>query len=173
MNKRIAKKLEKLYWGTYNAERLRKVKMRVFRKKNRLDRKAVEIAKKIHCAVRNCSLWEKYMSIDEFEFDGAEFCEMKCLLSAIRKAIIDNYPIENTYLHEIPYGDNQMLIVDFVNKDDYDDYHLHKKDVGIRGISFYCYYDRLFAQPVKDVDEGGSINSYEVDTCQEAESVSR
>lgn len=180
--KRIAKKLQKIYWGKCSAEHLRKVKMRVFRKKNKLDCKAVEIAKKIYYTpyflsteenkiikANTCSLWEKYMAIDELEV--GDFEQMKCLLSAIRKAIMDGFLIENTYLHEIPFSDNEVLVVDFVNKDDYDDYHWHKKDVDIRSINFYCYYDRLYAQPVKDVYENGIIKSYEVKTCQEAVSV--
>ena len=180
--KRILKKHRKIYWGECSEEHLRKVKMRVFRKKNKLDCKAVEIAKKIHYApyfwsvdknetikADTSSMWEKYMTIDEL--DGFDFREMKDLLSAIRKAILDGYPIENTYLHEIPYGNTGMLVVDFVNKDDYDDFHWHKKNVEIRSICFFCYSDKLFAQPVKMVEEDGIINSYEVKTCQEAESV--
>lgn len=181
-NKRITKKLQKIYWGRCSTEHLRKAKMRVFRKKNKLDCKAVEIAKKIHYApyfwspVKNetikadtSSLWEKYMEI--YELDVIEFREMKGLLSVIRKAILDDYPIENTYLHEIPYKNNQMLVAYFVNKDDYDDWHWHKKNVDIRSIRFDCYFNKLFAQPVKEVEEDGMINIYEVKTCQEAESV--
>lgn len=176
-NKRITKKLQKIYRGECSAEHLKKLKMRAFRKRNKLDCKAVEIAKKIHfypyfwsedksdvIKADTCSLWEKYMAVNKF--DECDFREMKCLLSAIRKAITDRFSIENTYLHEIPFSDNQMIVADFVNKDDCD-----KKSVDIRGISFYCYYDKLFAQPVKTVEEDGITNSYEVKTCQEAETV--
>ena len=182
-NKRIAKKLEKFYWEyfTDNTGRMRKIeKMRFFRKKSKIDRKAIAISKKIHdvpysssekgTVKRNTlSIWKSYM----LDFDDINCREFKALLSAIRKAIADGFPIENTYLHEIPFANNEMIVADFVNKDDYDDCCWHKKDVDIRSISFECYYDRLFAQPVKDVYEGGSIHSYEVDTCQEAESVWR
>lgn len=185
-NKRITKKLQKICWGEFSAERLRKVKMRVFRKKNKLDCKAVEIAKKIYpvpyafsqeengvIKVDTWSLWERYMEV-YMRIDDLEVCEirqMKGLLSAIRKAIKDGFPIENTYLHEIPFEDNEMLVAYFVNKDDLDNYHLHKKDDDIRSVCFYCYYDKLFAQPVKEVEGTGGINSYEVKTCQEAISV--
>ena len=185
--KRITKKLEKFYWEycTDSTGRLRKMEeIRAFQKKSKLDRKAVDIAKKIYTApyrtdynngntikVDTFSLWENYiLNFDEDENYSLEF---KALLSAIRKAIADGFPIENTYLHEIPFGNSEMIIADFVNKDDYDDYHWHKKDVDIRSISFYCYYNRRYAQPVKDVDEGGSIHSYKVKTCQEAESAWR
>lgn len=180
-NKRITKKLQKIYWGDCSAEHLRRVKMKVFRKKKKLDCKAVEIAKKIYyapyCADTDGttikrdtpSLWEEYMAINEF--DGYDFQKMKALLSAIRKAIVDGFDIENTYLHEIPYADDKLLVAYFVNKEDYDNYHWHKKKVDIRSINFDCHYNRLFAQPLKDVQEGGAITSYEVKTCQEAVSV--
>lgn len=180
--KRITKKLEKFCWEYYtdSTGRLRKIEaVRAFHKKSKLDRKAVAIAKKIYTVpyrtdyhngniikVDTFSLWENYI----LNFDSDENCslEFKALLSAIRKAIADGFPIENTYLHEIPFGNGEMIIADFVNKDDYDDRHWHKKDVDIRSISFYCYYNRRYAQPVKYVDEGGSLRSYEVKTCQEA-----
>ena len=186
-NKRIKKKLEKFYWeyGTDSSGRLRKMdKMIAFSKKSKLDRKAVAIAKKIYAApyrtdyengniikVDTFSLWENY--ILNFDEDENYRLEFKALLSAIRKAIADGFPIENTYLHEIPFGDSEMIVADFVNKDDYDDKHWHKKTVDIRSISFYCYYNRRYAQPVKEVYEGGSIHSYEVNTCQEAVSAWR
>lgn len=179
--KRITKKLQKIYWGECSAEHLQRTKMKVFRKKNRLDCKAVELARKIHyapyCASAEGetlkrdtpSLWEEYMAIKEF--DGYDFKKMKALLSAIRKAVVDGFDIENTYLHEIPYADDKLLVADFVNKEDYDNYHWHKKEIDIRSISFDCYYDRLFAQPVKQIEEGGVVNCHDVRTCQEAVSV--
>lgn len=179
--KRITKKLQKIYWGDCSAEHLRRVKMKVFRKKNKLDCKAVQIAQKIHYAPYctsaegetikrdTPSLWEEYMAIREF--DGCDFQKMKALLSAIRKAIVDGFDIENSYLHEIPYADDKLLVAYFVNKEDYDNYHWHKKEVDIRSINFDCHYDRLFAQPLKDVQEGCGVTSYEVKTCQEAVSV--
>ena len=176
-NKRKTKKLQKKYWGIVSAKQLQKKKMRVFRKKNKLDRKAVEIAKKIHhdpyradnednnktIKVDTCSLWDMYADYN--------LQVMKCLLSVIRKAIVDGFPIENTYLHEIPYWDKELLIADFVNKDDFDDYHWHKKDVNIRCIGFFCYYDRKFAQPTKDIMKDGIVTMCEVKTCQEAVSI--
>lgn len=182
-NKRKTKKLQKKYWGIVSAKQLQKKKMRVFRKKNKLDRKAVEIAKKIHhdpyradnednnktIKVDTCSLWDMYADYN--------LQVMKCLLSVIRKAIVDGFPIENAYLYEIPYWDKELLIADFVNKDDLDDcYDLddccwHKKDVNIRCIGFFCYYDRMFAQPTKDIMKDGIVTMCEVKTCQEAVSI--
>lgn len=179
--KRIAKKFQKAYWGECSAEYLQRVKMKVFRKKSKLDCKAVEIAQKIHyapyCADADGttikrdtpSLWEEYMAINEF--DGYDFQKMKALLSAIRKAIADGFDIENSYLHEIPYADDKLLVAYFVNKEDYDNYHWYKKEVDIRSVSFDCYYDRLFAQPSKEVMNDGIVNCHNVKTCQEAVSV--
>lgn len=69
------------------------------------------------------------------------------------------------------YWDKELLIANFVNKDDFDDYHWHKKDVNIRCIGFFCYYDRKFAQPTKDIMKDGIVTMCEVKTCQEAVSI--
>lgn len=170
--KRMKKKYDTLAWGN-SKTRLKECK-KCYRTKK--DCNAVEISKKILLTpyfksstsgetvkMNDCSMWERFLS----GYEG-DTLEMNCFLSAIRKALQDNFPIEEWYLFEVPYGDKEGIIVYFVNKEDYDNVHWHKKDTDIRSLCFDCRYDKLYAQPMKEVTDENGTTLVEVKTCQEA-----
>lgn len=174
--RRMRKKYDTLAWG--NA----KTNLKVFKKcyRTKKDRNAVEIAKKLlyqpYYAASGTgetikvkhSLWEKVEDRIEYGWDTADIWEMKGFLSAIRKALRDNFALEEWYIFEVPYGDKEGIIVYFVNKEDYDNVHWHKRDTDIRSLCFDCPYDKLYAQPMKEVSDEKGTTLVEVKTCQEA-----
>ncbi len=143
---------------------------------NPINDVAISVAKKILIAPygtsstgettkhEDCSIWESYLSGYKHSDE-----DMQGMLAAIRKAISDKFPIEEWYFHEIPFYNEKYVLIYFVNKKDYDDYHWHKKKVGIRSIAFECEYNKFFGQPMKEVDTDEiGIQLCKVNTCQEA-----
>lgn len=108
----------------------------------------------------DCSAWNMYENSD---------IGINCLLLTAQKAISDGFELEEYYLYEIPFYNNECTIIYFVHKQDYDDFHWYKKDNDMRSIVFICEYDQPYGKPCKEVcDEKMGTHLVEVKTCQEA-----
>lgn len=153
---------------------IKKLKKSLYRTKS--DREAVELAKKIQYTpqytsykgktrkkVCDYTVWEKLNGDDE---DNLYYVQP--FLSVMRKVISDKFEIEEWYYDGCSYSDGNYLILDFVHKQDYDDYFGLKKDVKIRCLDFLCSHNTLYAQPHKLVPDSGALEIIAVKTCREA-----
>lgn len=131
--KRVKKKHKKMCGKYFSHFKERKS---VYRTKK--DLKAVAAAKKILRLTDCCSLWDGYTNKDNICFD---YYDMKFLLAIIRKALADDFSLEDYYFGEMPISN----VAYFTHKSDYDNYRLHKNNNSIREIAFMRNDESLYA----------------------------
>lgn len=89
----------------------------------------------------------------------------RMLLKVCRKCILDGFPLEKYILHEVPFDDEDEVIMDFVNKSDFDTYYEEEDgESKIKEIDFSCSKDikEKMATPLKMDEEG---NQEDCDNC--------
>jgi len=107
----------------------------------------------------------EYYEAAIFDFK-AELLLKESLLKVCRKCIIDDFPLQDYYLFEIPYGDSNGCFMDFVHSAEYDSHHSKPKENDcIHEIDFWCGYNSKLAIP-QGTDK--ICSQFDCDTCQDA-----
>lgn len=151
--------------------------------RNKKDKKAIEIAMKVLYMVSGYpdgypTYWKSNSEISRKDMKhGIEYWESarsdykdellakEILLKVVRKCLIDEFPIEDYALFEIPYSDKNGWILDFVNIKEYEEYHTKgNKNIDIHELDFFCPFNSKTAVPQ------GMKNSiqYDCDNCFDA-----
>ena len=132
------------------------------------NKKALEISKKIMVAngcispdspLTSGYAWDSFPDADDDMYNQNNIN----LLQIVKKCLSDNFPIQEYLLFEIPYADSEGEIIDFVNAEDYENYHIKCKHNTIRCIDFWVSKDGAVI-PLKTVEH----DQLEVNTCSEA-----
>lgn len=132
------------------------------------NKKVLEISKKIMvangCINSNAPLtsgcaWHSFPDA----YDDMYYEYNIYLFQIVKKCLADNFPIQEYLLFEIPYADSEGTIIDFVNAEDYGNYHIKGMHNNIRCIDFWVSKDGTVI-PLKTVGH----DQLEVNTCSEA-----
>lgn len=112
-------------------------------------------------------LQHRYRSYVDAKYNFKYELESKeMLLKVCRKCLQDGFFLEEYFLWEIPYKNENGWIMCFVNIEDFINCHqLNKTDTKIREIDFWCPYNSKVAIP-QGLDNNS--NQYDCATCFDA-----
>lgn len=89
-----------------------------------------------------------------------------CLMSACRKAVIDNFPLKNYVLTEIPSVEEEYMIMYFDEPGGYRT--AQNYDPNAYEIVFQCFYGKPVAIPLRMINNGRGDEMTERENCFEA-----
>ena len=70
-----------------------------------------------------------------------EMLAKEMLKKIVKRCVAEHFPIQNYSIFEIPYGDKNGWIMDFVNTKEYEDYHKNgNKSTKIHEIDFWVSF---------------------------------
>lgn len=103
--------------------------------------------------------WEGNSTIRKHEIKDAddlydykeEMLAKEMLKKVVKRCISEHFPIQNYSIFEIPYGDKNGWIMDFVNTKEYEDYHKNgNKNIKIHEIDFWVPFTGYAIPQTKD-----------------------
>ncbi|ACA57560.1 hypothetical protein FDC45_15955 [Clostridium botulinum] len=90
--------------------------------------------------------WEENSTIKKHEIIDAddlyeykeEMLKKEMLKKVVKRCVAEHFPIQNYNIFEIPYGDKEGWMMDFVNTKEYEEYHKNdNKNIKIHEIDFW------------------------------------
>lgn len=88
-----------------------------------------------------------------------EMLAKEMLKKVVKRCVEEHFPIQNYSIFEIPYGDKNGWMIDFVNTKEYEDYHKNgNQNTKIYGIDFWVNFTG-YAIPQTTDSRGYQIDS--------------
>lgn len=137
------------------------------RQRKKRDKDAIALAKKIMYSDSGFSFtcnWWKYCECLAFLVEPRQYAVLnkEMLLKVCRKCLKDGFPLDEYYLFEIPYRDENQWYIHFVNKDNCLRYKTDQNTI-IKEILFHCLIHRRMAIPVRFAENGDDL--FDTDNC--------
>lgn len=144
--------------------------------KKKKEKDIIEICKTIKWEYMHqiySTYWEANSTIKKYEIKDAdalydykeEILAKEMLQRIVKRCISEHFPIQNYSIFEIPYGDRNGWIMEFVNTKEYEDYHKNNnKNIKIHEIDFWVTFNG-YAIPQMIDNNGYQCNAK---TCIEA-----
>ncbi|NFO30981.1 hypothetical protein FDB41_11935 [Clostridium botulinum] len=116
--------------------------------------------------------WEENSTIKKYEIIDAddlyeykeEMLAKEMLKKVVKRCVVENFPIQNYNIFEIPYGDKKGWMMDFVNTKEYEEYHKNgNKNIKIHEIDFWVTFT---GYAIPQINNNGC--QHDSKTCNEA-----